>query len=92
MRAMGIAQGPISVVERGGRGERGVLLGLWFGGEAVGMQLARLGVEGLLERGEIDVQVRGEAELREVRVLQIVARVLVQVLAHQVSRVAVFEG
>jgi hypothetical protein len=53
----GVAEGAVGVVELRTGGKRGLLLGCGLGGEAVGVQLARLRVEGLLERGEVEVQV-----------------------------------
>jgi hypothetical protein len=69
----GVAEGAVGVVELGGCGEGGVLLGLGFGGEAVGVELARLGVEGLLEFGEVDAEVQRKAEEGEVGVGGVVA-------------------
>jgi hypothetical protein len=51
----GVAEGAVGVVELRGSGERGLLGFRRLGGEAVGMELAGLGVEGLLEGCEIEV-------------------------------------
>jgi hypothetical protein len=62
----GRAEGTVGVVELGTGGERGFLLGGGLAGEAVGVELAGLGVEGLLERGKVEVEVRREREEGEV--------------------------
>jgi hypothetical protein len=70
----GFAEGAVGIVELGAGGKRGVLFFCGAGGEAVRVQLARLRVEGLLERREIEVQV-----LRKVEEGEVVC------VAHQVS-------
>jgi hypothetical protein len=62
----GGAEGAVGVVELRAGGERGLLLRKGFAGEAVGVELAGLSVKGLLERGEVEVQVRREREEGEV--------------------------
>src|SRR6185437_12783470 len=68
----GVAEGTIGVVELRTGGKRGLLLGEWARGEAVGVQLARLCVEGFLERCGVDTKVAREAELDEVVVVAVV--------------------
>ena len=69
----GVAEGAVGVVERGTGGESGFLGVGAEVREAVWVELAGLRIEGLLERVEVDVQVRGEAKLSEVIVLCVVA-------------------
>ena len=58
-----VFQGAVSVVEAGGGGEGGLLL---VGGEAVGVELAGLGVEGFFEGLGVQVEEAGKGEGGEV--------------------------
>ncbi len=62
----GVFEGAVGVVEEGGLGEGGLLLGERLGGEAVGVEFAAQGVEVFFEGGGVEVELLREREEGEV--------------------------
>ena len=62
----GVLEGAVGVVEVGGFGQGGLLLGGGSGGETVGVEPAGEGVEGLFEGGGVEVELGREGEEGEV--------------------------